>query len=180
MFHKYLVCLQYGLFWLESTHTGFKVFKVDIFMELSTFIKIPVIFLWLAESVVLFVSVWCICCLKDRFPEWRWPSHLEDRWKSSAAEVCPIWTGWQDPLQEYIYSEYPVQLGQNLSVRRPQVVWLTLLETSQFPLLSCFASTSALCYPAQSAYHRGRLSLLPFVWTRLARWLEGSMLEMEA
>jgi hypothetical protein len=76
----------------------------------------------MAESIVLFVTVWCICHLKDRFPEWGRPPHLEDRWKSSAAEVCPIWTGWQDPLQEYIYSEYPVQLRQNFSVPGSQVV----------------------------------------------------------
>lgn len=91
-------------------------------MHLTSIIKIPVIFWWLAESIIFFVSVWCICCLKDRFPEWRRPPDLEDRWESSAAEVCPIRTGWQDPLQEYVYSEYPLQLGQNLLVPGPQVV----------------------------------------------------------
>ena len=76
-----------------------------------------------AECVVFFVAVWCICCLKDRFPEWRRrPSDLEDRWKSSAAEVCAIRTGCQDPLQEHIYGEYPLQLGQNLPIPGPQVV----------------------------------------------------------
>jgi len=49
---------------------------------------------------------------------------LEDRCKSSAAEVCDIQTGCQDPLREYIYGDYPLQLGQNLPIPGPQVLWL--------------------------------------------------------